>query len=172
MKVLIAQLCLTLCDPTDCSLPGSSVHAILQARILEWVAIPFSRGSSQPGDWTWISCIAGSFFTVWAIRETKYKCFIQLQYWVITIHLLQQLAFPYGSDSKASAYSLGDLGSVPGLGRSPGEGNGNPLQYFCLENSTDRGAWWATVHGVAESGTRLSDFTFTFHTVFRSGCTN
>ena len=51
------------------SLPGSSVHGILQARILGWVAIPFSRGSSQPRDWTWISCIAGRLFTVWAIRE-------------------------------------------------------------------------------------------------------
>ena len=56
---------------------------------------------------------------------------------------------PGGSDSKASAYNLGDLGSVPGLGRSPGEGNGNSLQYWCLENLLDGGAWWATVHGVA-----------------------
>ena len=53
-----AQLCLTLCDPVDCSLPGSSVHGIFQARILEWVAISYSRGSSQPRDWTWISCIS------------------------------------------------------------------------------------------------------------------
>ena len=67
-----------------------------------------------------------------------------------------------GSDGKASAYNEGDLGSIPGLGRSPGEGNGNPLQCSCLENSMDRGAWWATVHGVAKSRTRLSDFTFTF----------
>ena len=58
---------------------------------------------------------------------------------------------------------MGDLGSVPGLGRSPGEGNGNPLQYSCLENSMDRGAWWAIVHGVVKSRTRLSHFTFTFH---------
>ena len=57
-----------------------------------------------------------------------------------------------------SACNAGDPGSIPGLGRSPGEGNGNPLQYSCLENPTDRGAWWATVHGVAESQTRLSDF--------------
>ena len=61
--------------------------------------------------------------------------------------------FPDGSDSKASAYNVGDPGSVPGLGRSPGEGNGNPLQYFCLENPMDGGAWWATVHGVAKSQT-------------------
>ena len=54
---------------------------------------------------------------------------------------------------------MGDLGSIPGLGRSPGEGNGNPLQYSCLENPRDQGAWWATVHGVAKSRTQLSDFT-------------
>ena len=59
-----------------------------------------------------------------------------------------------------AACSAGDLDSIPGLGRSPGEGNGNPLQYPCLENSMDWGAWWVTVHGVAKSQTRLSDFTF------------
>ena len=58
-----------LCDPMDSSLPGSSVHGILQARILEWVAIHFSRGSSQPRDRTQISCIAGGFFTIWATRD-------------------------------------------------------------------------------------------------------
>ena len=56
-----------------------------------------------------------------------------------------------GSDSKESACSAGDLGLIPGLGRSPGVGNGNPLQYSCLENSMDRGAWWATVHGVEKN---------------------
>ena len=63
---------------------------------------------------------------------------------------------------KASAQNAGDPGSIPGLGRSPGEGNGNPLQYSCLENPMDGGAWLATVHGVAKSHTRLRDFTFTF----------
>ena len=57
---------------------------------------------------------------------------------------------------KASAYNVGDLGSIPGLGRSTGEGNSNPLQYSCLENPMDRGAWQATVHGVAKSRMRLS----------------
>ena len=64
----VAQLCLTLCDPMDCSLPGSSVHGIFQARILEWVAISFSRGSSQPSDRTQVSHIVGRCFTIWATR--------------------------------------------------------------------------------------------------------
>ena len=63
--------------------------------------------------------------------------------------------FPGGSEVKASACNAGDLGSIPGLGRSPGEGNGNPLQYSCLKNPMDGGTWWATVHGVAKSRTRL-----------------
>ena len=63
------------------------------------------------------------------------------------------MGFPGGSDGKASVCNAGDLGSIPGSGRSPGEGNGNPLQYSCLENPMDRGAWLATVHGVAESDT-------------------
>ena len=62
--------------------------------------------------------------------------------------------FPGGSDCKASAYNVGDLSSIPGLGRSSGEGTGNPLQYSCLENPMDRGAWQATVHGVAKSWIR------------------
>ena len=64
-----------------------------------------------------------------------------------------------GSQVKVSACNAGDLGSIPGLGRSPGKGNGNPLQYSCLENPMDGGAWWATVHRVAKSQTQLSDFT-------------
>ena len=64
--------------------------------------------------------------------------------------------FPGGSEVKASACNAGDLGSIPGSGRSPGEGNGKPLQYSCPENPMDRGAWWATVHGVEKSWTRLS----------------
>ena len=71
MRVKSLQLCPTLCDPTDCSPPGSSVHGILQARILEWVAMPFSRGSSQLRDWTWIFCIAGGFVAVLATRVRK-----------------------------------------------------------------------------------------------------
>ena len=63
-----------------------------------------------------------------------------------------------GSDGKESACYAGDLGSIPWLGRSPGEGNSNPLQYFCLENFMDRGAWRVMVHGVMKSWTQLSDY--------------
>ena len=66
--------------------------------------------------------------------------------------------FPDGPDCKESASNTGDLGSIPGLGTSPGEGNGNPLQYSCLENPMDRGAWQATVYGIAKSQTQMSNF--------------
>ena len=80
----------------------------------------------------------------------KYHCRWWLQSWN---------GFPGGSEVKVSACNAGDLSLIPGPGRSPGEGNGNPFQYSCLENPMDRGAWW--VHRVAKSQTRLSDFTFT-----------
>ena len=71
--VLVAQWCLILCDLMDCSPPVSSVHGLLQARLLEWVAFPFSRRSPSPKDHTWVSCIAYTFFTVRATREAQYK---------------------------------------------------------------------------------------------------
>ena len=78
------------------------------------------------------------------------------------------MGFPGGSEVKVSSCNVGDLGSIPGLGRSTGEGNGNPLQYSCLENPMDRGAWWATVHGVTESRTQLSNFTYLLMTKLMS----
>ena len=74
----------------------------------------------------------------WLVSHSPSICIIDLEF----------LIFPGGSDGKESAYSAGDLDSIPGSGRSPGEGNSNPLQYSCLDNSMDRGAWRATVHGV------------------------
>ena len=71
VKILVTLSCPTLCDPMDCSLSGSSVCGILQARILEWVAISFSRRSSRPRDWTQISCAAGGFFTIWATKQAQ-----------------------------------------------------------------------------------------------------
>ena len=76
--------------------------------------------------------------------------------WLIRTSLVAQTV-------KRLAYNAGDLGSIPGSGRSSEEGNGNPLLCSCLENPMDRGAWWASVHWVPKSQTRLSDFTFTFH---------
>ena len=76
------------------------------------------------------------------------------------LHGLSDADFAGGSDSKVSAYNARDLASNPGLGRSPGEGNRNPLQYSCMENPMDRGASYVTVHGVTKSRTWLSDITF------------
>ena len=145
-------------------LPGSSVHGLSQVRILEWVDISFSRGFSQPRDGTSVSCIGRWILYHWTTWKPLFYlaplcnveqviCFC-LCYWA-----LLQRCFLGSSDSKASYYNVGDLGLIPGLGKSPGEGYDNPLQYSCLENPMDQGAWWATVHGVARSRTRLSDFT-------------
>ena len=101
----------------DCSPPGSSVHGIFQARVLECGAIAFS----------------GSYARFDLIHK------------------------PEGSDSKESACNTGDLSLSPGSRRSPGEGNGYPLQYSYTGNPMDRGAWRATVHGVAKSRILLSD---------------
>ena len=74
------------------------------------------------------------------------------------------MAFPGGASGKESTYNAGDLGSNPRSGRSPGEGHDNPLQYSCLENPVDRGAWWGTVHGVTKSRTRLKHLSTAQHT--------
>ena len=90
-------------------------------------------------------------------RNSKWrKFFLSILRWI----RYAQCAFglPGGSVGKEAACSVGELGLIPGLGISPGEGNGNPLQYHCLENLMDRGAWWATVHEVAKSWTQLSKF--------------
>ena len=138
-------------DPMDCSLPGSSVHGISQARILEWVTISFFRGSSQPRNQTWVYYIASRLLHCrWILYWLSYKG---------SSEAIQDMASLVAPDSKASAYNAGDLGSIPGPGRSPGEGNGNPLQYSCLENPMDWASWEATVHGVAKSWTQLGDFT-------------
>ena len=115
VKVKDAQWCLTLCDPMDCRLPGSSVHGIFQARILEWVAISFSRRSSQ-GDWTQVSCIAGGFFTVCDTSIHNY-CVHLLYMCIIKDH---STGFPGGWLVKNPPVSAGDTGSIPGLGRSWG----------------------------------------------------
>ena len=82
---MCAQSDLTLCNPMDCSLPGFCVHGILQARILEWVALPFSRGSSQPRDRMWVSLIAGWFLTLWATKDANLSmCYAVLSHSVMS----------------------------------------------------------------------------------------
>ena len=101
----VAQLCLTLCDTMD-----YTVHGILQARILEWVAVPFSRGSSQPRGWTQVSRIAGGFFTSWATRP-RFKSWIRKICWRRNrLPTPVFLGFPCGSAGKESACNVGDLG--------------------------------------------------------------
>ena len=86
-----------------------------------------------------------------------YGCYTVAYPSIVNEHLDCFHGFPGGSDGKESAHNVGDPGSIPGLGRSPGEGNGNSPQYSCLENSMDRGAWQAIVHGVPKSWTQLSE---------------
>ena len=193
------QSCPTLCDPMNCNPPGSSVHGIFQARTLQWVAVPSSKGSSQPRDQTsvscisYVSCIGRQILYHWTTREghksfnfcqvyrpqtvspsSSLKKIINeiehflwlaqsvehetpnLSFMGLSLTLGDVFGFPGGSDGKESACNAGNLDLIPGLRRSPREGNGYPLQYSCLENSMDRGAWGATVHGVTKSQTQLS----------------
>ena len=87
--------------------------------------------------------------------DTSQKEFFQATLAKVETSRTIQPGFPAGSVEKESTCNAGDMGSIPGLGRYPGEGNGNPLQYSCLENPVDRGAWWAVVHRVTQSRTRL-----------------
>ena len=106
------------------STPGSSVHGILQARILKWVAIPFSRGSSWPRDWTQVSCIADRFFNIWSTREA-----------LKSVHCLfyslcsSVFGFPGSSTGKEYACNVGDSGLILESGSSSGERIGYPFQY-------------------------------------------
>ena len=191
LKVYNYKASVTLCvshsvvsdsgDPMDCSPSGSSVHGILQARILEWVAIPFSReqwlcwgsfqshGGVKPAvdrERNWGDGNGGKRLLMQSRqapagmtgRWASFKCWpchvtllSHSQHWkeAHLCFLYLTGSFPVGSDSKESVCSAGDPGLIPGLGRSPREGNGNPPQNSCLENPMGRGAWWTTVHGVA-----------------------
>ena len=193
MKVKVAQSCLTLCNPMD-----YTVRGILQARILEWVAYPFSRGSSRPRNWTRVSFIAGRFFTSRATREAQ-RIWKTIEVSVVQAH--PDLLYNHknnefiiilviwgrsvrnywvrrkiekrkangtkcrnndctgGAVGKTPPANTGNMGSVSGLGRSPGGGNGNSLQYSCLGNPMDRAAWWATVLRVTDSQTWLNNET-------------
>ena len=100
-------------------------------------------------------------WSLWSV--TSAELIIDLHFNLFSHSILNIEGFPGGSDGKESACNVGDLGLIPGSGRSPEEGNGSPLQYSCLGNTVNRGAWWATVHGVAKLRIQLSDWNFHFH---------
>ena len=131
---LVAQSCPTLCDPIACRAP--LFLGILQARILDCHALLQRISPTQGPNPGFLHC-----------RLTLFLLMLKIKAW---------LGFPGGSEDKASACNAGDSGLIPGVGRAPGEGNGNSLQYSCLENPMGRGAGQATVHGVAKSRTRLA----------------
>ena len=150
MIILLLSRVWLFVTPVNCSPPGSSVHGVLQTRILEWGAFPFSRGSSQPWSQTQISHIEGGFFPSWATREAQeYQSGkpipspADLPNWGL-VHCRQIL------------YQLSYQGSPvdPCVGKSPRGGNSNPLQYSCLKNPRDRGA---IAQRVAKSGPGLSN---------------
>ena len=125
VKMSVTQSCPALCDPMDCSLPGFSILGILQVRILGCVTIPFSRGPSQPRDQTWVSCIAGRFFTVWAIRWVSFNYwnkYFSSNYFSIrskyTISFCEAVMFEYGS--KKSVYLNHILYAILSMPRSYG----------------------------------------------------
>ena len=130
---------LDLSEPWSCSFKWTLEKSLpcLSHWVLLWLLHLF----------TYLGCAGSSLLRVG---------FLQLQC------ALSSWTSPVAQKAKASACNAGDLGLIPGSGRFPGGGNGNPLQYSCLENPMDGGAWWATAHGVAKSQTRLSNFTFTF----------
>ena len=137
------QLCLTLCNPMDCSPPGSPVHGIFQARILEWVSISFSRGSSR--DQSRISCIGRQILYYCATWKALLDVSVQTHRTSHVVLVVKNLP--------ANVGDIRDEGLTPGLGRSAGGEHDNLFQYSCLENPMDRGAWRATVHSVSELDT-------------------
>ena len=128
VKALVAQSCLTLCNPIDCSLPGSSVHGILQGRILEWVALLFSRGSSQLRDWIWVFSIAGRFFTVAGIGEAL----CVLWGYVISFHAQNfwQLSYSRLHPSPPPPAGSTQLSNSPSVGLIP---RGHPGLAFSVD---------------------------------------
>ena len=204
---LVAKSYLTLCDSMNRSPPGSSVHGISHERMLGWVAISSSRGSSQPRDQTCISCIVRWVPYCWATggrllaTTTHINIWFSFPFWsqeIWTPDLLcwvgpcykswpvsftcnwstKEVVHPRWHSYKRGAWisealfvgqpfptqasqvaqlvkntlsNAREMGSISGSGRSPGEGQGNPLQYSFQENPMDRGDWWAIVHGIANT---------------------
>ena len=152
----------------DLGLPGSSIHRILQARILEWVAIPFSRKSSWPRDWIQVSCIAGRLFTIWATREDS-KTIILNQSFICIVcidNIVHLVNHPHpcqessvclgGSDGKESACNAGDLGwGDPSVGKIPWKREWQPTPVFLPREFHGQGS----LKGYSPWGIKESDMT-------------
>ena len=150
------QSCLTLCNPIDCSPPDSPVPGILQARTMQWVVISFFNA------WKWkvkekLLSRVRLLATPWTVaHQAPPSMRFSRQEYCNGVPLPSLIALTRRTFvGKVIALLFNMLSRLV-----IGEGNGNPLQYSCLENLMDGGAWWATVHGVAKSQTQLSDFTF------------
>ena len=151
------QLCPILCDPVDCSPPGSSVHGVLQVRILEWVVISSSSAgwmNEYPANVSPGKSSLGSF-SVSVSRGRSLKADSFIHFCACSPGLPRWLSGKK-KNPPANVGDAGDSSLIPGSGRSPGGGNDNPLQYSCLENPMARGAWQTTPHKKAMSLTRLS----------------
>ena len=114
-----------------------------------WIHKHMVEQKKQNSKYVWYDTVYKSLKTWhnWIVLKTREQF---LESWESS-YLWEKGGFPSSSAGKESTCNAGDLGWIPALGRPPGEGNGNPLQYSCLEKSTDRGAWWTTVHGVTKS---------------------
>ena len=141
----VTQSCPTISNPMDRSLPVSSIHGTFQARVLEWNVIAFSGIELGLVIYFAYGNIHVSMLFSQIIphspsrTESKSLFFTSVSLLSLLFNMLSRLVIDFsgGRDGKASAYNAGDPGSIPGLGRSPGEGNGNPLQYSCLGNPMD-----------------------------------
>ena len=163
------QSCPTLCDPRDGSPPASPSLGF--SRQEHWSGVPFPSPMHESEKWKWSHSVVSN--SVWPQRRQPTRLLHPWEFpgkntgvgchrllWTEGLPIsktAEKLGLPCSSNSKESACNAGDSGSIPELGRSSREGSGNPLQYSCLENPMDRGTWWATVHGIAKSQTRLSD---------------